>query len=1129
MGVFGQIYGSRVVVGLATPSSEQLGAIGNALVKMNKDIYGRFAKNRIAAAQINKSAAQGELDSARTQLKDFQSRSGTEIAKGVETTLKQLRDLPSGAKPALEAAGAITRIQDQMAAKKFTQEPTLFKGFNKSIGNADKLKNMLHALGKADITSQQESLNWMQNRYAVQKKAVAKAEEQRKAGKITEKQLNAEKKVLTEYKDTYDEFNIAVGSNIKKRNVLNQEEKKLTENIKEGEKAVKKWDVTMRDMVKHFKKGMKKVAEKTKEVVLLLKKGMTEALTETTIALTAFYYKLQQNTQELIEFERELLNANSVFNITRSELFDTGEAITQFGQQFGMEMQNGATGLYQLASAGLSADDALTVLPETLKLSMAVQGDHNTISKLTAQTIMGFGMEFSDASTIVDKFAHSIQKSLIEYQDLSSAVKFALPFFTATGQSIDQLLGALEILTNRALEAGIAGRGLRQALSEFAEGADDNTVAFRKLGVEILNTDGSMKQLTEIAQEFSAVVGDNVINNTELLTTLIQDLNVRGATAFIHLVQSSDEFTQSVEDLENAGGELDEMVKIQNESLQAQIQILKNNVSAIFLMRDATYEGTDYMNAFHEAVSKLVEQFQALLVVETEQGYVLSEFGAQLQEIAIKGVQLFVELAGQLVQIIKEFTTEGTLNLDVLKLYTVPLKVIMEAFNALGPNMQRTVVYIHMLNKLIPFQAIAMMAYALSYMIVNREKLIGTNLSIRELFFGSAKNKLDVQSLANKNKEIVQEGWLIYLRNTSIKQLVIDIGLKIQKVAIEPVLAWWKEVEIKQTIRNVGWKIWENAQSAFWVMWTYLKIALTALLIAGMVALAAALWPIILAYAIYNSMITIAGIQTALFYIIATGGIIILVALIAGLVIAFYDMAKEMGVVGAVVHIVKDAFSSWGAKVREVWEERIYPFIYRVGMEFRALFGILGMMISNWWAQISESTAFQYFIEGIKKVAGVIKYVLMVPILILITTFKILWSSIKLVIDVFKALKNLSISGLKDAYKGFTSGIGNAISDLWEDLKFWAEGGYIKMQASGGPTAPMNIVGERGPELFIPSQSGQIINTRRTQEILHDMKRRAGAKDGMSGSHVMRVNTLIANKSVNKKTKMSVDTFAGVI
>ena len=71
-------------------------------------------------------------------------------------------------------------------------------------------------------------------------------------------------------------------------------------------------------------------------------------------------------------------------------------------------------------------------------------------------------MEDGPSAEVTDKFAFAIQKSLIEYEDLSSAVKFALPFFTSTGQSIDQLLGSLQVLTNRALEAGIAGRGLRQ-------------------------------------------------------------------------------------------------------------------------------------------------------------------------------------------------------------------------------------------------------------------------------------------------------------------------------------------------------------------------------------------------------------------------------------------------------------------------------------------------------------------------------------------------------------------------------------------------------------------------------------------------------------------------------------------
>ena len=200
-------------------------------------------------------------------------------------------------------------------------------------------------------------------------------------------------------------------------------------------------------------------------------------------------------------------------------------------------------------------------------------------------------------------------------------------------------------MTNRALEAGIAGRGLRQALAEFAESAMDAEVGFRKMGVEILNSQGEMLQLSEIAAQFAEAVGPTTISNTELLTTLIQDLNVRGATAFIHLVQASDEFTQAVEDTANAGGQLDEMVKIQNESLSAQIQILKTNVLSIFAFRDAAYEGTEFMNGFHEAVVSMVTGFRELIIEGEGADQQLTEFGMNLQSMAVKAVIAFGKLA----------------------------------------------------------------------------------------------------------------------------------------------------------------------------------------------------------------------------------------------------------------------------------------------------------------------------------------------------------------------------------------------------------------------------------------------------------------------------------------------------
>jgi len=444
--------------------------------------------------------------------------------------------------------------------------------------------------------------------------------------------------------------------------------------------------------------------------------GFSNALQTSVTNLTAFFYKLNQSTQELIQFERELFNANSVFNVTRDELYETSNTIVEFGQKFGLEMQNGATGLYQLASAGLTADEAMSVLPETLKLSMAVQGDHNTIAKLTTQTIAGFGMEMTDAGELTDKFAHAIQKSLIEYEDLSSAVKFALPFFTSTGQSIDQLLGALQVLTNRALEAGIAGRGLRQALAEFAESAMDAEVGFRKMGVEILNAQGEMLQLDEIARQFAEAVGPETASNTELLTTLIQDLNVRGATAFVHLVQASDEFTAAVESTRNAGGELDEMVRIQNESMSAQIQILRNNAQAIFMMRDATYEGTGFLNQFHEAVVTSIQSLNELLVAETENGYELTELGKNIQEIATNGVKVLTRLIQDFIPILVKFSQETEFGTSMLKLYALPLRLVADIMTFLGPDMTKVILTLHMMNKVLPITTLLTNYMKLSFL-----------------------------------------------------------------------------------------------------------------------------------------------------------------------------------------------------------------------------------------------------------------------------------------------------------------------------------------------------------------------------------------------------------------------------
>ena len=246
----------------------------------------------------------------------------------------------------------------------------------------------------------------------------------------------------------------------------------------------------------------------------------------------------------------------------------------------------------------------------------------------------------------------------------------------------------------------------------------DAEVGFRKMGVEILNSNGEMLQLTEIAAQFAANVGPETASNTELLTTLIEDLNVRGATAFIHLVQASDEFTEAVENTKNAGGQLDEMVRIQNQSLSAQIQILKTNVFSIFAFRDAAYEGTDFINAFHKSIVTTVGSLRDLIVVEEDGEQRLTELGQRVQDLSVVFVEQFGVVLEETITLLSNLATSGRNFEGVIRLLFTPLKLIASVINKIPPGLLEMYLYWRMINSVIPLGTIAMWAYSRSLMAV---------------------------------------------------------------------------------------------------------------------------------------------------------------------------------------------------------------------------------------------------------------------------------------------------------------------------------------------------------------------------------------------------------------------------
>ena len=133
-------------------------------------------------------------------------------------------------------------------------------------------------------------------------------------------------------------------------------------------------------------------------------------------------------------------------------------------------------------------------------------------------------------------------------------------------------------------------------------------------------------------------------------------------------------------------------------------------------------------------------------------------------------------------------------------------------------------------------------------------------------------------------------------------------------------------------------------------------------------------------------------------------------------------------------------------------------------------------------------------------------------------------------------------NAMRDAFKDAASYIADLVGSLnildldvldklsvLDPREYLATGGYVKPMASGGMIGSRRpyMVGERGPELFMPSSSGQVINNSRTESIMRQGLNAGPAMKG--GAQEMVVSQLVVGNAKLKNTRMGVDTFAGVV
>lgn len=295
-------------------------------------------------------------------------------------------------------------------------------------------------------------------------------------------------------------------------------------------------------------------------------------------------------------------------------------AAKEMGETTSYSAAQAALVLNTLAQAGYTADEAIERLPKTLNLAKAGGLDLASAAKIVTQSMASLQLEEEDLDRLLDEMAVTAQKSNTNIGELGDAIRTVGGTIDMADQSIETMLVELGMLANAGVSASEAGVHLRNVLLSLVK--TDVQESLHELGVEVVDSTGNIRDLTEIMEDLKAATSD--MASGELLATFYDLFNVRDLASINALLNGTGGAMQALRgELENAQGAASQMATTMQDNLTGDMIILKSVTEGLQIaiteklnpaLRNAAQESTKMMSSLTERVKNgdLGETFEKL-------------------------------------------------------------------------------------------------------------------------------------------------------------------------------------------------------------------------------------------------------------------------------------------------------------------------------------------------------------------------------------------------------------------------------------------------------------------------------------------------------------------------------------
>lgn len=305
--------------------------------------------------------------------------------------------------------------------------------------------------------------------------------------------------------------------------------------------------------------------------------GGLKSLIARGIGFGALALGIRSVTKSYVEFEQKISDISTLLIGQEEDVEKLKKGILELSEVYPKDANELGAAAYQIVSAGIQGvNNQLEALEESTKLAIGGLGTTEQAVDLVTSSLNAFSSQGLTAAQVSTTLFLAVKNGKTTVAELSQGFGAVAGTVAANNIQFEEFIAQVSALTTVGLPAAQAYTQLRAVIAGLTRDTEDSRAVFDELGAknlpDLIEKSGGFTEALKLVTE--AVDNDQakllkLVGSTEALNAII------GLTGPVNVA-----FTNTLDNMANASGELEAAVEKQNNTLGNQYKILKNQLNA---------------------------------------------------------------------------------------------------------------------------------------------------------------------------------------------------------------------------------------------------------------------------------------------------------------------------------------------------------------------------------------------------------------------------------------------------------------------------------------------------------------------------------------------------------------------